>query len=63
MAVMVLFNRLHRFSQAILAVRFPDSCVMGNSWLLNAGVKEAARQGPTHKFCDYKQLQKRQLYI
>lgn len=59
MAAMVLFDRLHRFSQAILAVCFPDIYIMESSWLLNAGAKAAALQCRGHKLCDYKQLRKR----
>lgn len=50
MAAMVLFDSLHSFSQAILAV--PEIYILGNSWLLNAGVKEAALQCSRHKFRD-----------
>lgn len=59
MAAMLYFDRLHRFSQAILVDQFPDIYVMGSSWFLNAGVKEAALRCHKHKFCDYKQLQKK----
>lgn len=50
MAAMVLFDSLHGFSQAIFGA--PEMYILGNSWLLNAGVKEAALQCPTHKFHD-----------
>lgn len=48
MATMVPFDRLHRFSQAILAVQFPLVYIMESSWLLNAGAKEAAFQFHRH---------------
>ena len=40
MATMVPFDRLHRFSQAILAVQFPVVYIMESSWLLNADYKQ-----------------------
>lgn len=63
MAMVLLFDRQLRFSQAILAVRYPDTGVIGNSWLLNAGLKEAALQCHRHTFFDYKQLQRIQLHV